>query len=139
MSAENITDIANVNFIRDNRSKYCHVLDWHYRRGFGLDIGFIDHFNTRLVTIFNYSSITNFHTLQITKSNAKSFPACGAFTSIFLVTASNNGYSSASRLMFSLYGGPLPTLTFANPTKSSQTNLPALTLSLAYNISARTT
>jgi hypothetical protein len=32
------------------------------RRGFGLDIGFIDHFNTQFVITFNYSPIVNFHT-----------------------------------------------------------------------------
>jgi hypothetical protein len=52
-----------------------------YRRGFGLDIGFIDHFNTRLVTTLNYSAIADFHTL------IKSFPACSVFTSSCLVTA----------------------------------------------------
>jgi hypothetical protein len=33
------------------------------RRGFGLDIGFIDHFNTQLVIILNYSAIADLHTL----------------------------------------------------------------------------
>jgi hypothetical protein len=37
-----------------------------YRRGFGLEIGFIDHFNTRLANTFNYSAIADFHILQIT-------------------------------------------------------------------------
>jgi hypothetical protein len=36
------------------------------RRGFGLDIGFIDYFNTRLIIILKYSVIANFQTLQIT-------------------------------------------------------------------------
>jgi hypothetical protein len=44
-----------------------------YRRGFGLEIGFIDHFNTRLVNTLNYSAIADFHTLQITTPYAKSF------------------------------------------------------------------
>jgi hypothetical protein len=35
------------------------------RRGFGLDIGFVDHFHTQLVTTLNYSA--TFHTLQITR------------------------------------------------------------------------
>jgi hypothetical protein len=34
--------------------------------GFGLEIGFIDHFNTRLVTKLNCSAIADLHTLQIT-------------------------------------------------------------------------
>jgi hypothetical protein len=36
------------------------------RRGLGLEIGFIDHFNTRPVTTLYYSAMANFHTLQIT-------------------------------------------------------------------------
>jgi hypothetical protein len=44
-----------------------------YRRGFGLEIGFIDHINTRLVTTINYSTIAYLHTLQITTAHAKSF------------------------------------------------------------------
>jgi hypothetical protein len=43
------------------------------RRGFGLEIGFIDHINTRLVTTFNYSVIADLHTLQITTEYAKIF------------------------------------------------------------------
>jgi hypothetical protein len=57
------------------------------RRGFGLDIGFIDHFNTQLGTTSNYSAIANLHTLQITRTDAKSLPACCVFTSRSLVTA----------------------------------------------------
>jgi hypothetical protein len=43
-----------------------------YRRGFELEIGFIDHFNTRLVTAFNYGAIADLHTLQITTAHARS-------------------------------------------------------------------
>jgi hypothetical protein len=43
------------------------------RRSFGLEIGFIDHFNTRLVTALNYSAIADIHNLQITTAHAKSF------------------------------------------------------------------
>jgi hypothetical protein len=32
------------------------MLEWHYRRSFGLDVGFIDHFNTQLVITPNYSA-----------------------------------------------------------------------------------
>jgi hypothetical protein len=46
---------------------------WVTRRGFGLQIGFIDHFNTRLVTTLNYSTIADVHSLQITTAHAKSF------------------------------------------------------------------
>jgi hypothetical protein len=41
--------------------------------GFGLEIGFIDHFNTRLMTTTNYSAIADLHTLQITTAHAKTF------------------------------------------------------------------
>jgi hypothetical protein len=40
-----------------------------YRRGFGLDIVFIDHFTPRLGTTSNYSAISDFHTLQITTAH----------------------------------------------------------------------
>jgi hypothetical protein len=40
---------------------------------FGMEIGFIDCFNTRLLTILNYSAITNLHMLQITTTCTKSF------------------------------------------------------------------
>jgi hypothetical protein len=43
------------------------------RLGFGLEIGLIDHFNTRLVTTLNYSAIANLRTLQITRAHAKPF------------------------------------------------------------------
>jgi hypothetical protein len=77
--------------------------------GFVLDIGFVDHFNTQFVSTLNYSTITNFHILQITAAHAKSFPACSVFTSSCLVTASNNDYSSASGLKSSLIGCSLQT------------------------------
>jgi hypothetical protein len=37
-----------------------------YRRSFGLDIEFIDHFNTQLIITLNYSAIADLHNLQIT-------------------------------------------------------------------------
>jgi hypothetical protein len=80
-----------------------------FRRGFRLETEFILHFNTQSVTMLNYSAIANFHTLEITSAHAKSFPASIVFTRRFLVTASNNSYSSASRLKSSLNGGSLPT------------------------------
>jgi hypothetical protein len=76
------------------------------RPGFGLDFGFIDHFTIQHVITLNYSPIVNFHTLQ------KSFPTRNVFTSSCLITASNNGYSSASGLKSSLNGGYLPTEIF---------------------------
>jgi hypothetical protein len=57
------------------------------RRGLGLDIGFIDYFNTQLVTTLNHSATVNFHNLQFTKVHGKSFPARSVFTSSCLVTA----------------------------------------------------
>jgi hypothetical protein len=68
-----------------------------YRRGFGLEISFINHFNIRLVTTLNCSNIADLHTLQITTAHAKFLVCCG-FTSRSLVTASNIGNSSASPL-----------------------------------------
>jgi hypothetical protein len=41
--------------------------------GFGLEIGFIDHFNTRLMTTLKYSAVADLHTLQITTAYSKSF------------------------------------------------------------------
>jgi hypothetical protein len=37
------------------------------RRGYGLGIGFIDHFNAQLVITLNYSVIANLHILQSTR------------------------------------------------------------------------
>jgi hypothetical protein len=78
------------------------------RHDFGLDIGFIEDFNTQL--LINYGAIANFHTLQITGTQTKSFPACSAFISSCLVAASNNSHSSASGPKYSLNGGSLPTI-----------------------------
>jgi hypothetical protein len=44
----------------------------NYRRGFGLEIGFIDHFKERLVTTINYSAIAHFLNLQIATAHATS-------------------------------------------------------------------
>jgi hypothetical protein len=52
------------------------------RRGFGLEIGFIDHFNTQLVTTLNYSAIADFHTLQITTAHAKLFQSAVSLPAI---------------------------------------------------------
>jgi hypothetical protein len=43
------------------------------RRGFGLEIDFIYHFDTRPVTKINYSAIADFHILQTTIAHIKSF------------------------------------------------------------------
>jgi hypothetical protein len=72
-----------------------------------LDNGFIG--NSQGVTTNNYNTVADFHTLQITTTHAKYFPACSVFTRCFLVTTSNNGYSSASVLKTSLNGGSIPT------------------------------
>jgi hypothetical protein len=54
----------------------CHnvvmLYECDYRWGFGLDIGFTDHFTTRLGTS-NYSATANLYTLQITTTLAKFF------------------------------------------------------------------
>jgi hypothetical protein len=72
-----------------------------HRRGCGLDIGFIDQFNTRPVTSLNYSTIVHFHTLQIATAHDKSFQSA-VFTSRSLVTASNSGDSSTAPTKSSL-------------------------------------
>lgn len=69
-----------------------------YRRGSGLNIGFIDRFTARLETTSNYSAIAKVHTLQITTAFAKTSPACCMFTSLLLAAASDRGDSSASSL-----------------------------------------
>jgi hypothetical protein len=79
---------------------------------FGLNIRFIGHLYTQLGTASNYNAVANLHTLQITTAHAKPFPTCCVFTSRSLVTASNNGDSSASALKSSLNGGSLPTDSF---------------------------
>jgi hypothetical protein len=60
-----------------------------HRRGFGLEIGLIDHFHTRHVNTLNYSAIADIHTLKITTAHVKSFQS--AFSSRFPVTDLNNG------------------------------------------------
>jgi hypothetical protein len=76
-----------------SRTQNCHVYVCDYRRGFGLQVGFTDHFNTRIVTSLNYSAIADLRTLQTTTAQAKS-PVCCVFTSRFLVTVLNNEDSS---------------------------------------------
>jgi hypothetical protein len=73
-----------------------------YRRGFRLDISFIDHL---LVISTNNYNTYYFHTSQ---NHTKSFPACKIFTGSCLVTVSKNGYSSASGLKSSLNSSSLP-------------------------------
>jgi hypothetical protein len=73
-----------------------HIVTWRsdYKWGFGLEIRFIDHFNTRLVTTLTYSANTNFHTLQITTAHAKYFRSSS--TSHFSATNLNNEDSSTT-------------------------------------------
>jgi hypothetical protein len=51
------------------------------RRGLGLNIGFIDHFNILFLIKLSYSAIADLHTLQIYVTHAKSFPARSVFAS----------------------------------------------------------
>jgi hypothetical protein len=67
------------------------------RWGFGLDIGFIDHLCTRLVSTSNYSITAKFHNSQIVTAPDEPFQAACVFTSRSLATASNSVDSSASR------------------------------------------
>jgi hypothetical protein len=66
------------------------VYEW-LSPGFGLEIGFIEHFNTRLVTTFNYIAIVDLHNLHIPTAHAK-YIWC-VLTSRSLVTAYNSGDS----------------------------------------------
>jgi hypothetical protein len=70
-----------------------------YRRGFGLDVGFIDHFNPQLVIQFNFSANADFHTLHFTRVYSL---VSHSVIRRFLVTASNSGDSSACALTSSL-------------------------------------
>jgi hypothetical protein len=45
---------------------------------FALEIGFNDHFNTRLVKTLNYSAITDLHILKITTTHGMSFQSAEA-------------------------------------------------------------
>jgi hypothetical protein len=91
------------------RLRYCHVIKCDSLRGFGLDIGFIDHFNTQLLIALNCGAIAEFHILHGTTAQAKSFEARSIFIGSCLVMASNNDHSSASGLKSTLNGGSLPT------------------------------
>jgi hypothetical protein len=71
-----------------------------YRRGFGLDVEFID--LLQVLATSNYNSIANFYTLQFTLVHANSFRS--AVTSHFLITASNSGDSLASALTLLVFG-----------------------------------
>jgi hypothetical protein len=74
MSIAWFSEYSAMNFIPDvGSSEYCHVLECESRWDFRLEIGFIDHFNTRLVDTFDYSTIADFHTLRIATAHANSF------------------------------------------------------------------
>jgi hypothetical protein len=68
------------------------------RRVSGLEIGFIDYFNTWLVTTLNYSVIADLHTLQIPTAHAKPFQSPTVSTSRFSETDFNNEDSSTALL-----------------------------------------
>jgi hypothetical protein len=53
-------------------SLHCIYCQSDSRRGFGLEIGFIDHL--QVITTNNYNTIANFHTLQITTGKGKVVP-----------------------------------------------------------------
>jgi hypothetical protein len=92
-----------------------------FQRGFGFDIGFLDHFNKWPMNTLNYSAIADLHTLRITREHTKSFPACSVFTSCFSVMASTNRDSSASTVTPFPAGSRLPTKSELNySTISSQ-------------------
>jgi hypothetical protein len=114
LSSKNVNDDSTINYNSYNQ----YVRNYAFnivtcmsdsRRGFGLDFGFIDHFTIHLVITLKYGAIVIFHILQY---HCKSFPTHNIFTSSCLVTASNNGYSSASGLKSPLNGGSLQTEIF---------------------------
>jgi hypothetical protein len=77
-----------------------HVYERDSRRGFGLEIGFIDHLQ---VIITNYcNTLANFYTLKITTAHAKSSQSASVSTCRFLLTASNSGDSSTASTKSSL-------------------------------------
>jgi hypothetical protein len=78
-------------------------------RGFGLDSGFIDHFNIQLVTTLNNRVIANFHTLQIARAHKLVLSASYSLHQTSPGNGSNNGYSSSAVLKSSLNGASLPT------------------------------
>jgi hypothetical protein len=87
------------------RPFYYHVLEG-FSTGFGLQIGFTNHFNTWHVTTLNYSAITDLHILLITTVFQS------AFISRFPVTDFKNADSSTTRTK--------------SPTTDSQLNLSRL-------------
>jgi hypothetical protein len=111
-----VSDTEKFHFIKqyENSTYYQYTVRCLSEYWWGLDweIGFIDHFNTWLMTKLNHSEITDFHILQIT-TYAKSFQS--AFTSHFPVTDLNNGDFSASvhrlSLLFTDFLTPLLQLT----------------------------
>jgi hypothetical protein len=82
---------------------YCYIVWSDYRRGFVLDIGFIDYL--QVVTTNNYNTIAISTQYKITLS----FPAHNVFSGSCLVTAFDNGFSSAPGFKSSPKGGSLPT------------------------------
>jgi hypothetical protein len=80
------------------------------RWGFGLEIGFIDHFNARLVTALNYGAIVDLHTLQITVPYTLVILVCYCLHGAFPGNGSNDDYSSASGIESSPTGGSVATV-----------------------------
>jgi hypothetical protein len=74
-----------------------------------LEIGFIDHFNTRLVTTLKYSAIADLHTSQIITAHAIFFSLLSLVVS--LVTAYNIGGSSTTPTKSSLHRLPYNSIT----------------------------
>jgi hypothetical protein len=107
-----------LHFTHKKTPKYCYMLEW-LQRGFGLEIGFIDHL--QIVTTRNYNAIANCHTLQITAAHVK--PLQSVFTCRFPVIDLNNGDSSASVLTL-LLSGEYPTTLLTALTRSSLHSLP---------------
>jgi hypothetical protein len=108
---------------------YCHMYEW---LSMGIWIGFIDHFNVRLVTTLNYSVTMLISTLQIT--TVLSCQPAAVSTGHSLEMASKSGESSTALTKSSLHRLPYNWL----PT-DSVTTLTNFQTRLGYNILAQTT
>jgi hypothetical protein len=88
-----------------SKNKYCHIKcvttdgDLDY-------VGLIDHI--QVVAANNYTTIADFHSTNHWCTHT----SVTVYTNRFLITASNNGYSSASCLKSFLNGRSLPTELF---------------------------
>jgi hypothetical protein len=84
---------------------------------FGLEIGFIQHFNTRLATTLNYRAIANLHTLRITTAHV-------AISSLLCLHQSFPGNGFQKWRFFSIRAHFVVSWLSTAPTESSLHSLP---------------